>query len=142
LEDIAWAQWAIESGYYLAYSAEAEVVHIHHETPLQVYNRYRREAMAFKSIYREAKFHLRDLVHLTTTNIYSDLVHAARQKLLWTSLIQIFWFRWMQFWGAYQGHRQPGALTWQLRQTFYYPRGISNSSQPTKRKIKPIQYKR
>ena len=58
LEDMAWARWAIEAGHVIAYTAEAEIVHVHHETPRQVYNRYRREAMAFKRIFPEERFGL------------------------------------------------------------------------------------
>jgi CMP-N-acetylneuraminic acid synthetase len=64
------------------------------------------------------------LLRLLTGNITNDLWHAAQKSLLARSLRGIFWFRWMQFWGTYQGYRQSGPLTWQLRQTFYYPRGM------------------
>ena len=50
LEDLAWAKWTKEQGYKIAYTAEAEIVHIHDETPRGVFNRNRREAMAFKRI--------------------------------------------------------------------------------------------
>src|SRR5262245_39805768 len=33
LEDLAWAKWAKEEGYKIAYLAEAEIIHIHNETP-------------------------------------------------------------------------------------------------------------
>ena len=140
LEDIAWARWATGAGYAIAYSAEAEVVHVHEEAPRQVYNRYRREAMAFKHIYPHERFGLRDLIRLAGTNIASDLWHAARQKQLASSWSSILWFRWMQFWGTYQGYRRPGPLTWQLRQTFYYPHGISAAPQPASRQVEPIRY--
>jgi glycosyltransferase involved in cell wall biosynthesis len=140
LEDIAWARWAIEAGYAIAYSAEAEVVHVHSETPRQVYNRYRREAMAFKHIYPHERFGLRDLIRLAGTNIASDTWHAARQKQLASNWSSILWFRWMQFWGTYQGYRRPGPLTWQLRQTFYYPHGIGAVPQPASRQVEPIRY--
>jgi len=140
LEDIAWARWAIEAGYSIAYSAEAEVVHVHDERPRQVYNRYRREAMAFKRIYPHERFGLRDLVRLASTNIASDIWHAARQKQLSASWSSILWFRWMQFWGTYQGYRRHGPLTWQLRQTFYYPHGMGPVPRPTSRQVEPIRY--
>ena len=140
LEDLAWARWAIEAGYAIAYSAEAEVVHIHDETPRQVYNRYRREAMAFKRIYPHEHFGLSDLIRLASTSIASDTWHAARQKQLPSSWSSILWFRWMQFWGTFQGYRRSGPLTWQLRQTFYYPHGISAVSRPASRQVEPIRY--
>ncbi len=82
LEDLAWAKWAKEQGYTIAYVAEAEIVHIHNETPKGVYNRYRREAMALRKIYPEANFNFYDFVRLTITNIVSDLWYAAREGML------------------------------------------------------------
>jgi rhamnosyltransferase len=53
----------------------------------------------------------------------------------------ILWFRWMQFWGTYRGYRQAGPLTWQLRQTFYYPRQFrEEKTLSTTRNIEPIRY--
>lgn len=140
LEDIAWAKWVLEQGKYLAYVAEAEVIHVHHETPQGVYNRYKREAMAFKRIFPQEQFHLGNFVHLVITNIASDLFQAARQKVLARHFNSIFWFRWMQFWGTYQGYRQSGPLTAKLRQTFYYPASVDMNDQRAKRKVTPIQY--
>ncbi|HEX2697177.1 MAG TPA: glycosyltransferase family A protein, partial [Anaerolineales bacterium] len=100
LEDLAWAKWAREQGYAIAYVAEAEVVHLHNETPGGVFNRYRREAMAFKQIHPEAHFNLYDFLRLTVTNIFSDLYHAARESVLWKNLASIIWFRFMQFHGT------------------------------------------
>jgi len=140
LEDLAWARWAVNEGYHLAYIAEAEVVHVHDEQPRQVYNRYRREAMAFKHIFPQERFGLRDFLRLLSSNIASDLWHAARQGVLGASWSSIVWFRWMQFRGTYQGFHQSGPLTWQLRQTFYYPQGINPTLRPPTRGIEPIQY--
>lgn len=139
LEDLAWAKWALAQGHTIAYVPAAEIIHVHHETPAGVFNRYRREAMAFKKIYPEAHFSLYDFVRMTAGNIANDLWHAARQKLLLASFISIFWFRWNQFWGTYQGYRQSLEWNWQLRQTFYYPRG-TETEQPDRRDIDPIQY--
>jgi rhamnosyltransferase len=79
LEDLEWGKWAKGQGHKIAYVAEAEIVHIHNETPHGVYNRYRREAMALRKIYPEAHFNLYDFLRLTFTNIFSDLWHAARE---------------------------------------------------------------
>ncbi len=140
LEDLAWAKWALEQGYVVAYVAEAEVVHVHEESPRKVFNRYRREAMAFKRIYPEARFTLWDFVRLWSTNLVSDLYHAARQGVLGPSLASILWFRFMQFWGTYRGYREAGhPLTDRLRQTFYYPRGF-RTDPPPPRDVEPIRY--
>lgn len=123
----------------LAYVAEAEIIHLHNETPKGVFNRYRREAMAFKRIYPEAHFNAYDFIRMTGSNISNDLWHAAKQRALPKSLASIFWFRFNQFWGTYQGYRQSLEWNWQLRQTFYYPRGMDESEAP-RREVEPIRY--
>jgi glycosyltransferase involved in cell wall biosynthesis len=141
LEDIAWAKWALEQGYHIAYVAEAEIIHVHQETPRAVYNRYRREAMAFKRIFPQEMFSLRDFLRLTLSNCLSDLWHAYQTRQLRRHWQDILWFRLMQFWGTYRGYRQPGTLTWQLRQTFYYPRRFQGpSTHSPLRDIEPIRY--
>jgi rhamnosyltransferase len=140
LEDLDWARWVMHQGYAISYVAEAEIVHIHAETPRGVYNRYRREAMAFKHIYHQETFGFFDFLRLTTSNIVSDLWHATRQGRILEHFGSIFWFRSMQFWGTYQGYRQTGPLTWQLRQTFYYPNDLNPSDKNQPRKVEPIQY--
>lgn len=140
LEDLEWANWLFNQSYRIAYVPEAEIIHLHNETPRKVYNRYRREAMAFKRIFPQEHFHLGDFVRLFCSNAVSDLWHAFRQGVLARHLGSIFWFRWMQFWGTYQGYRQSGPLTWQLRQTFYYPKGLRTSLENQPRLVEPIRY--
>ena len=140
LEDLAWGKWAKEQGYDIAYVAESEIIHIHDETPQGVFNRYRREAMAFKRIYPEAHFNMYDFIRLTAMNVLSDLWHAARGQVLWKHWKPIFWFRFMQFHGTRLGYRQSGLLTPQLRETFYYARELK-PKEDIGREIEPIQYK-
>jgi glycosyltransferase involved in cell wall biosynthesis len=139
LEDLAWAKWAKEQRYKIAYVAEAEIVHIHNETPRGVYNRYRREAMALRKIYPEANFNFYDFLRLTITNIISDLWHAAREHVLLRSLASIFWFRFVQFYGTRMGHRETSLITPQLRETFYYARERTKKNE-AKRVIEPLRY--
>lgn len=139
LEDLAWAKWAKEQGHAIAYVAEAEIIHVHNETPRGVLNRYRREAMAFKRIHPESHFNLYDFVRLTTTNIFSDLWHAAREHVLLKNLASIFWFRVMQFHGTRMGYRESSFVTPQLRETFYYARERKMKDE-RKRNVEPIRY--
>jgi rhamnosyltransferase len=140
LEDLAWARWAVEQGYRIQYVGDAEVVHVHRETPRAVYNRYRREGMAFKQIYPQERFGLDDLARLFLVNIWNDWRAAARQGVLGKHWRAVVWFRWMQFWGTFQGYRQSGPLTWQLKQAFYYPPGAQTEISSPRRKVAPILY--
>jgi glycosyltransferase involved in cell wall biosynthesis len=141
LEDLAWAKWAKEQDCKIAYVADAEIIHIHHETPQGVFNRYRREAMAFKKVYPETHFNVYDFARLAITNIFSDLWHAARERVLWKNIASIFWFRFMQFHGTRMGHRETSLVTPQLRETFYYPRERKRKEKMN-RGVEPIQYEK
>jgi len=139
LEDLAWAKWVKEQGYDISYVAEAETIHVHNETARGVFNRYRREAMAFKRIYPESHFSVYDFLRLTAMNILSDLWHAAGERVLWKNIASIFWFRYMQFHGTRMGYRESGLLTPQLRETFYYARE-RKPKEEMKRDVEPIRY--
>src|SRR5262245_3732282 len=141
LEDLAWAKWAREQRHKIAYVPEAEIIHVHNETPRGVFNRYRREAMAFKKIYPESHFSIYDFIRLTTMNILSDLWHAARERVLWKNIASIFQFRFRQFHGTRIGHHETGIVTPQLRETFYYARE-RRPNESAQRDVEPIRYNR
>jgi hypothetical protein len=105
-----------------------------------VYNRYRREAMAFKRVFPQEDFSPGNFFHLLATNVASDLRQAARNGVLRRNMGSICGFRWMQFWGTYQGYHHPGPLTSDLRRTFYYPRESHQPSAIPPREVLPIQY--
>lgn len=143
LEDLSWARWAQEQNYGIAYAAEAEVIHVHNETWRGIYNRYRREAMAFKQIYPQENFHYHDFVRLWLSNAWNDWRSALHDRLFRREWLNILRFRYMQFWGTYQGYRRSGPLTWQLKQTFYYPAGQpSQIPESNPRRVEPILYDR
>lgn len=139
LEDLAWASWAQRQGYRIQYVPEAEIVHVHRETWRGVCNRYRREAMAFKQMYPQEDFRFSDFIRLFASNSWADLRVAARLGALRQVGAGILAFRWMQFWGTYQGYRRSGPLTWQLKEAFYYPPD-AHEEDPTRRPVAPIQY--
>jgi glycosyltransferase involved in cell wall biosynthesis len=140
LEDLEWANWAMKQGYSIAYSAEAEIVHVHEDSPGGIYNRYRREAMAFKRIYPQEEFNLWDFLRLFSGNAFSDVSQAIKINKVMGNTGRILWFRFMQFWGTYMGYRQSGPLTKDLRRTFYYPTGSSRRAGEQPRDVEPIQY--
>lgn len=66
-------------GYAISYVAEAEVILTHDETPSDLHHCYWREAMAFKHLILQDNYYPCDLAHNLTTNISSELYHAAQQ---------------------------------------------------------------
>ncbi len=139
LEDVAWAKWAQGKGWHISYAAHAEIIHVHAETPRRVYQRYRREGMAFKRIFPESHFSIYDFARLSISNIARDIQEAARQGVAWRHCGSIAWFRVMQFWGTYQGYRNSSGVTRALRETFYYPPSPGATAVP--RAAEPIAYK-
>jgi GT2 family glycosyltransferase len=124
LEDIDWARRATQLGYKIVYAADAEVVHVHNESPRRIYNRYRREAIALKRIFPQERFSLWDFAWLFASNVVSDCYHAWHDRVLGSNLGSIFVFRLMQFWGTYRGFARRGPVTSRLKQTFYYPNDL------------------
>jgi rhamnosyltransferase len=120
LEDIDWGKRAIQMGKKIAYQADALVIHVHNETKSQIYNRYRREAIALKYISPKEHFNLRDFLRLSSSNILDDYKNALQENLLLKEWISILQFRLMQFWGTYRGFNQRGLLSSLLKRKFYY----------------------
>lgn len=121
LEDLDWAKRVMDEGYHIAYAADADIIHAHNETPIRIYNRYRREAIALKRIYPHEHFNAIDFMHLFTSNMISDYYHAWHKGMLLKNLTSIPIFRLMQFSGTYRGFSQRSQITSDLRHTFYYP---------------------
>jgi len=141
LEDLAWSSWAFEQGYWIAYVAEAEVIHMHDETPAQVHNRYRREAIAMKQILPDSHFTLWNFMRLWLGSMGSDLLQARRDGGLWQHAGSVLWFRWMQYWGTFRGYNFSGQVDAELHQAFYYPPRILDEKIPALRSVQPIDFK-
>lgn len=121
LEDLAWAKEAQSKGGWIAYSAGAEVVHVHDETWAQVQNRYRREAIAMRHIDKFARFTKFDFARLLVGNIFADLRHSVADGVFRKEFSSILKFRYHQFWGTYKGYNGPPEVSAELRQRFYFP---------------------
>lgn len=121
LEDLDWAKRALAQHYRIAYSAEAEIVHVHEETYGHIFNRYQREALALKQIMPEENFTFLDFIRLLVVNSGNDLLKACHEGVLSKEFASIATFRFMQFWGTYSGFSQKGPVSTSLRQRFYYP---------------------
>jgi glycosyltransferase involved in cell wall biosynthesis len=130
LEDLAWANAALERGERIVYVAEAPVVHVHREQWAQLANRYRREAIAHRRILHDQRMGRIEAIRLATANIASDYLHAAREGKLVANLTAIPWFRSAQFLGTYQGFAHRGEVSSVLRRRFYYPNGVRKSEPP------------
>ncbi len=141
LEDLDWATKIMARGYRVAYMADAEIIHVHDERPLQTFNRYRREALALKGISPEQHFNFIEFIRLYCSSAGGDMLHALRNGRLWGNMRSILNFRLMQYAGAYCGFHQHGPVTRELKERFYYPCSWSRPlrKHPNHRK-EPIDY--
>ena len=121
LEDLGWSKWALSEGLRLRYSAEAEIVHVHDESPSRIHNRYRREAIAFKQLFPEEQFRIRDLTRLLSASVWGDVRHALGERSLHRHLLDITVFRVMQYFGTYRGFHLHGGVESELKRRLYYP---------------------
>ena len=131
LEDLDWAKYAMERGHSIAYVAEAPVVHVHDESFTQVFNRYRREAIAHKDIYNDQEMGMGTAARLAAFNVFGDYREALRTGRLQGNLLDIPRFRAAQFLGTYRGFAQSGPVTDVLRRRFYYPSSEASVSSGT-----------
>ncbi len=125
LEDIDWAERVSELGKKIVYSATAEIIHVHNESYSQIYNRYKREAMALKRVYPHERFHIWDFLKLFIANVVTDYYHSWKDRMFFKNIVGIPLFRLMQFWGTYRGFVRHGSVSQQLRDRFYYPAGLT-----------------
>lgn len=121
LEDVDWAKRVQKAGWKVNYASDAEIIHVHDETPSEVFNRYRREAYAQKEIMPNRSFSLFDFIRLSLFHVVSDYRAAVKEGAFRTNLLEIPKFRLLQFWGTYRGFTKEGPISEGLWQRFYYP---------------------
>jgi rhamnosyltransferase len=142
LEDLDWAKYVMETGRSIAYIAEAPVVHVHDESFAQVFNRYRREAIAHKDIYNDQEMGMATAIRLAAINVLGDYREALRTHRFRDSIVDIPRFRAAQFLGTYRGFAQSGPVTDALKRRFYYPssEGSVRTDRDTSAPGRPIDY--
>jgi glycosyltransferase involved in cell wall biosynthesis len=121
LEDIDWAEKFIQRGGKLVYDANAVIVHVHHESYDKIFNRYYREALAYKRIRPFAKFSIFDFITLFVTNSISDIYFAIKERKFFQFFLEILLFRFNQFYGTWKGYHFNGGVNAPLKERFYYP---------------------
>ena len=121
LEDLAWAKTIQTQGWLINYIHEASVIHIHHESWRQVYNRYLREAIALSVIDPSMRMSVFQFCWLFYKNAISDMRHAISAQKLSNHFFEILIFRFLQFLASWRGLRSPAKLDRELTKRFYYP---------------------
>ncbi|MSR87958.1 MAG: glycosyltransferase [Candidatus Zambryskibacteria bacterium] len=102
LEDIDWARHMVEMGHLIRYESKAAIYHIHEEEWYQVFNRYRREAIAAVRIGLkqppQSGISFFRLFQRLTDDIFSSFPNWSLKRLE-----EILRFRYYQWKGSRQG---------------------------------------
>lgn len=123
LEDLDWAKKILAKGCRIAYQAGATIIHVHEEKWSNVFNRYRREAIALRLIQKNETFNFLTFVTLLWKNCLHDFQQALHDRVFLKEFFSIILFRFNQFWGTYRGFKQSYLMDNQVRERFYYPKG-------------------
>ena len=102
LEDIDWARHASESGFEVKHSSKAVICHLHDEKWPQIFNRYRREAIAAAKIGLSSPPQVKPNYFWLASNIFQDVV-ASLPRVSMGRLSEIGRFRYYQWGGTRQG---------------------------------------
>ena len=102
LEDIDWAKYMLEKGYIIHYEPKAAIYHIHTEKWHQVFNRYRREAIAAFRIGLKHPPQSRTGFVWLIRNFFGDLF-SSFPNFSFARLEEIMRFRYYQWKGTRQG---------------------------------------
>ncbi len=140
LEDLDWAKKIQEKGWRIAYQAEATVIHVHEESWRSVFNRYRREAIAYRLIMKHETFNFLTFLQLLSRNIFEDSRRALHEGVFLRKFPEIMMFRLMQFWGTYRGYKESYLLDNEVRERFYYPKGYVAPQAPRDDRHRRIDY--
>lgn len=102
LEDIEWAKYYREKKYEISYAPKAAIYHIHNEKWHQIYNRYRREAIAAQRIGLEHPPQVKLDPFSLILNLFLDTLTSFPN---WSPsrLEEILRFRYYQWKGSRQG---------------------------------------
>lgn len=125
LEDLDWAYRASARGGRIAYRADATIIHVHEERWHQTRNRYRREAIALNRILPDQRIGAAQAARLFLLSTLRDYASAVRRGRIIRDVARIPTFRAAQFLGAWEGGRQRGDVSIELKRRFYYPKGFS-----------------
>jgi len=112
LEDLDWAKKILKKGMLIYYNPDAEVIHLHNESWNQIYNRYKREAIAFYKIFPEEKFGFFSFIKLF-------ILHSIKERKI--NFKEIVFYKYYQFKGTFDGARYKKELSGELKRIFYYP---------------------
>jgi len=120
LEDVDWANKIQKRGYYVYYRAKAVICHIHNETYKQIYNRFKREAIAYKTIFPDDHYDTTKTILMFISIFLKDIYFMVSIKKPIRKIFSVFLYRYYEFRGWRDGHYIAGELTKDMKDGLYF----------------------
>ncbi|MFA4884194.1 MAG: glycosyltransferase [Candidatus Margulisiibacteriota bacterium] len=121
LEDIDWAHKVQKQGFYVYYRADAVIVHIHDENYRRIYNRFKRESIAYTAIFPDSIYDKRQAALLFALLTCRDFYYGLARGKSPRKIAQAPFYRFFQIKGLYDGQHSAGQLTNELKTELYFP---------------------
>jgi rhamnosyltransferase len=121
LEDMELAKRLIGSGHRVGYVAEAPVFHYHKEKWGQIRHRFEREAIALRTIMPEIHLRPLDVLRFIVASTIGDWWTAWRNGNSSTSALDMFRYRYNQYFGSYSGNHEHRILSQEAKERFFFP---------------------
>ncbi len=119
LEDIEWARHMAQKGFSIAYEPKASVYHIHEERWSQVFNRYRREAIAAVRMGLKQPPQAKLSIFWMCLHVILDLIYSF-PNYTDARLKSILKFRYYQWKGSNLGWVQGKGINFQNEKEHYF----------------------
>lgn len=107
LEDLDWARKIQSQGYRVYYASDSIVYHVHDESFARIYNRYRREAIAYAQMFGPLQRSWLGFIPRYVISVFRDIHYGICRKESLTRLLRVPATRLAFYLGIYKGGRAP-----------------------------------
>ncbi|MBI5140279.1 MAG: alcohol dehydrogenase catalytic domain-containing protein [Candidatus Vogelbacteria bacterium] len=121
LEDIDWAHKVQKQALYIFYKADAVIVHIHDESFKHIYNRFKRESLAYQTIFPNHEHNFKKMFFSFCLIGLKDLFHGLSQKKSIITIIKSIVYRIAEFRAYRDGFRLAAELNNKLKNELVLP---------------------
>ncbi|MEN6318266.1 MAG: glycosyltransferase family A protein [Syntrophaceae bacterium] len=108
IEDIDWAHKIQKNGFYVYYRADAVIFHIHDETYSQIYNRFKRESIAYKTIFPDYPYEAGKTAIVYALAVLKDIYFGFTKKMPLRKILTAVPYRIAEYKGWRDGYYQEG----------------------------------
>ena len=122
LEDLDWVRKIQRDGHRVYYAANAAVHHVHRESIHQLYKRFFREAIAYRTVFPGYRYDWSRMINGLVYSLAADSLYAIRQRVSLHQFLQIPSSRIAEYLARWRGLHYHARLSPELLLHLYYPK--------------------